>query len=98
MDELAQRDQLGDPGENPPGPGCFQYLLVLLFYGAMLVFSPEAFLAVTLFVTLGFLLAIFISLFLKRWFSSWKKTLGFSQNLLWWSSAGALVVFTFLYS
>jgi hypothetical protein len=91
MDESSQ----GSPAENPPEPGSgCGCLLILLLYGAMLVFSPASFFVLILFA----LVAFSLSLFLKPWFSSWGKALKFSQELIWWLFVGALVVFTFLHS
>jgi hypothetical protein len=70
MNESSPGSQAENLGKNPPEPdngrGC---LLILLFYGAMLVLFPVSFFAVILFA----LVAFFISLFLKQWVSSWGK-------------------------
>jgi hypothetical protein len=92
MDDLSLRNPPGDPEQKPSGAGSCWFPLLL--NGMLLVYFPGIFFAAILFSLVGF----FISLILKRWFSSWEKALAFSQWLLFLSITGAVTVFTFVHS
>ncbi|GHU28897.1 hypothetical protein AGMMS50256_12360 [Betaproteobacteria bacterium] len=100
MDDLPQRNQLECPEEDPEektSKARKQLIVSCWIFGALIIFSQNALLTAVA-VVVSSLTILFISLFLKRWFSSWEKVLAFSQWLFFGLFIGALVALTFLYS
>jgi hypothetical protein len=100
MNDLTQQNQGEYPEEGSEknfSSAIKQSIASCCILGALIIFSPNTLL--TAFAVVIFLLAaLFVSLFLKRWFLSWEKALHFSQGLLFYLFVGVFVALTFLYS